>query len=222
MGRMLIGLGLVALGLVYLGDRADLWDAGDVISDWWPLVIIAIGVAQLTARPRPWVGSSIVIAIGVVLLLGQLDVVPAGAWELFWPAVLIGIGAWLLISRLGGRGTATRENNVNLFAIFGEAKSASNSTAFAGGTVTGVLGSATLDLRGAGLASDGAEIDATGILGGAEVIVPRGWDVRVNALPVFGGVEDKTDRDQSLPADAPRLTVKGLALFGGVEVKHAR
>jgi len=221
MGLLLLGLGLVALGAILLGDRADLWEAGEVISDWWPLAVVAVGAAQLANRPRPWLGAGIVIAIGLLLLLSQLDMLPVRAWDLFWPTLLIVIGSWLITSRLrGGRAAVSGDDRVNLIAVLGEAISASNSQAFTGGSLTAILGGAKLDLRRARPAAGGAQIDATSIFGGTEVIVPRGWDVRVSALPVFGGVEDKTRGDGAATSDAPRLTVTGVAIFGGVEVKH--
>ena len=45
---------------------------------------------------------------------------------------------------------------------------------------------------------------------------------RRDGTPIFGGVGDKIDRSQSLPDDAPRLTVDALVAFGGVEVKHEK
>lgn len=107
-----------------------------------------------------------------------------------------------------------------MFALFGEQNVASNAAEFARGSVTGVFGGAKLDLRAATLASAGAAVDAAGIFGGAELIVPRGWDIRISGLPIFGGVEDKARRAETAAEGAPRLTVNALALFGGVEVKH--
>ncbi|MQA00235.1 MAG: hypothetical protein GEU80_13065 [Dehalococcoidia bacterium] len=222
MGAALIGLGLIGLGVILLGDQAGYWDGGDVISTWWPLGIVAIGVVQLASRPRPWLGAGIVIAIGVLLLLTRVDILPEDTGRLFWPALLIVIGGWMLVTHFRGRRPpSSGEGTVNVFAVFGEANSASNSPAFAGGSVTAVLGGAKLDLRQATPVAEGAELTATGIFGGAEVVVPRGWDLRVHGLPIFGGVDDQTMRDGESVPGAPRLTVKGLAVFGSVEVKDA-
>jgi len=221
MGRILVGLGLVVIGAVVLGESAGYWDAGDVIGTWWPLALIGLGAAQLALPPRPWLGAGIVIAIGAVLLLSRLDAVSVNVWDVVWPSVLIVIGLWLVVGRLrrsrpGARGGTT----ANVFAVLGEQKAASSATAFTGATVTAIFGGAQLDLRNAVLASSGATIDATGIFGSAEIIVPRGWDVRMSGLPLFGGIEDKTRREVPAPENAPRLTIGAVAIFGGVEVKN--
>jgi len=39
-------------------------------------------------------------------------------------------------------------------------------------------------------------------------------------LPIFGGYEDKTGGNGSLPENAPRLNVRATAIFGGIDVAH--
>ena len=50
--------------------------------------------------------------------------------------------------------------------------------------------------------------------------MPNGWRITVRSTPIFGGVDDKTDHSQPLPADAPTLHVDAVALFGGVTLMH--
>ena len=52
------------------------------------------------------------------------------------------------------------------------------------------------------------------------MLVPEGWRVTMSGLPIFGGYEDKTHGDGSLPPDAPVLKVGATAVFGGVTVKN--
>jgi len=54
--------------------------------------------------------------------------------------------------------------------------------------------------------------------GGIEIYVPDGWAVEVRAVPLLGGVDDKTIMPKS--DDAPRLVVHGLVVMGGMEIKH--
>jgi hypothetical protein len=44
--------------------------------------------------------------------------------------------------------------------------------------------------------------------------------VALSGVPIFGGFEDKTQGNGSLPADAPRLNVHATAVFGGVDVAY--
>lgn len=81
-----------------------------------------------------------------------------------------------------------------------------------------ILGNLVLDLTEAQLAA-GAKISVTAVLGGCDILVPDGWDVRLGGVPVLGGWDDTTRRG---PANtgAPVLTVRAVAVLAGIEVRH--
>jgi len=47
------------------------------------------------------VGAVVLIALGVLFLLGQLDIFNGHLIEYSWPVFLIGLGVWLVVRRLG-------------------------------------------------------------------------------------------------------------------------
>jgi TM2 domain-containing membrane protein YozV len=51
-------------------------------------------------RRREPVGAVILIALGLLFLLGQLDLFSGRVFEFAWPLMLIGLGAWLIVRRL--------------------------------------------------------------------------------------------------------------------------
>lgn len=51
-------------------------------------------------RKEP-IGAVVLIALGLLFLLGQLDVFHGRLMEFTWPVVLIGLGVWLFVRRLG-------------------------------------------------------------------------------------------------------------------------
>src|SRR5512132_4350964 len=69
LGRLLIGLVVVALGVLFLLDSAGVLNAGQAIDRWWPLVIVAAGILTLAERPPSVLRGVIVTAAGGVLLL---------------------------------------------------------------------------------------------------------------------------------------------------------
>jgi Cell wall-active antibiotics response 4TMS YvqF/Domain of unknown function (DUF5668) len=220
-GRVLLGLALIGLGVVFLLDRAGTVDAGDLIGDWWPVAIIVLGLVQLAERPPSIVGPAIVMGAGAILLLFTTDVLEDSAWNFVWPAVLIAIGVVILVRRGGDRlPLGTGEDVVRASGIFGGPEVSSSSERFRGASLTAILGGVELDLRQARPAPEGATVSATAAFGGVEILVPRGWRVTTGGTPIFGGIEDKTDRDVDLRPDAPSLHVDAVALFGGVEIKH--
>ena len=192
-----------------------------MIADWWPLALILIAAVQLITAPRAWLIPAIVIVVGLILLGATLDVLPIDAGTLFWPLVLIAVGVGFLLSHRIGRGSpaAISDREVNAMAAFGGNDIVSQSTAFQGGSLVAAFGGVTLDLRGAQLDPAGAVIDATAAFGGIDILVPEGWRVTASGIPIFGGFESKTKAPPP-SEDVPKLTVRGLALFGGGTVKH--
>jgi predicted membrane protein len=222
-GRVLLGLALIGLGVLFLLDRAGTLEAGQVIGDWWPVIIIGLGLVQLAERPRSFLGPGIIIVIGVVLLLFSTDVVEGSLWNYLWPVVLIVIGL-AIIARRGGTSLprGDTEDVARASGIFGGMEVANASQRFRGASLTAVFGGVTLDLRQARPASEGATITCTALFGGIDIILPRGWSVTVSSTPLFGGVDDKTERGVPLPDDAPALRVDAVVIFAGVDLKHEK
>jgi hypothetical protein len=221
-GRVVLGLVLVTIGVLFLLDQTGTLDAGDVIGDWWPVAIIAIGAVQLAEQPRAPVGPLIVVGVGVILLLTQLDVVEDDVWRFVWPIALVLVGLFFVLRRPGATGAAGRpEDVVRTTAFFSGSDIVSTSQRFQGGSATAIFGGVTLDLRQARPDPEGATLAVTAVFGGVDIIVPRGWRVQSKGTPIFGGFDNKADAPAE-DAEAPTLTVDMTALFGGTEVKHEK
>jgi TM2 domain-containing membrane protein YozV len=50
-------------------------------------------------RRREPIGAIILIGLGIMFLLGQLDLFHGRLWEFFWPVALIGLGVWMIVRR---------------------------------------------------------------------------------------------------------------------------
>jgi hypothetical protein len=222
-GRILLGLVVLTLGVLFLLDGADVLDAGRVIDDWWPAAIVALGALQLLERPRPTLSAALLIVAGGVLLLFTTGTVDESAWDVVWPLALVAGGVSILARRRGPRTAgAADEDAVVATGIFGGPSVASASPAFRRASLTAIFGGVTLDLRYARPAPEGATVTATAAFGGVDILVPRGWRITSRSTPIFGGVDDKTDQTDELAADAPTLHVDALAIFGGVDIKHEK
>jgi len=104
--------------------------------------------------------------------------------------------------------------------VFGGGHKIINSNNFKGGSVVSIFGGAEIDLTNAKLAEGNNMIEVTAIFGGATIIVPPDWKVNVDVLAIFGGFGDKrTKYPNKAFEEGKLLTVKGLVLFGGGEVK---
>ena len=216
-GRVVIGFALVGFGIVYLMDAADWVNAGDVISRWWPLILIAVGVAQWLADRSAWLGPMILIVLGLVFLGQRNDILGDNVWTFVWPLGLIGIGAWILWGR-GGEPSTSGDGTVGVISILTGQDAVVSREPFRGGDATVILGGASIDLSEATLEDD-VTITATVLLGGLNILVPEGWKIAITGTPFLGGWDNTTRRDV-VPADAPRLEIRALVILGGLEVKH--
>jgi hypothetical protein len=52
-------------------------------------------------RRKEPIGAIVLIGLGSLFLLGQLDIFSGRVLEFTWPVLLIGLGVWLIIRRLG-------------------------------------------------------------------------------------------------------------------------
>jgi hypothetical protein len=216
-GRLVLGLALVVAGALVILDGVDVIDAGATIADWWPMALVALGAVQWLIDPATWVGSLLLIAIGTVLLLGNLTGLVSSLWPIVWPLAIIAAGAWVIWGRVVVTRTETA-GTLRTAAVLGSRRVAVGGTRFVSGDVTVVAGGLQLDLTEAELAS-AARLSVTVLLGALEVLVPPGWDVRVSGVPLLAAWDTTIRRDR-VEADAPTLEVRALAVLGGMEVRH--
>ena len=216
-GRAVLGTGFLAVGALVLLEQQDVLDAGQVIGDWWPVLFLVAALLDLVSRPPRAVSASVLGIVGLVLLGVTTDVVGASVWELLWPLALVGLGLWLLLRRPGAVDRdATREETVDVVALFSGRRVVATGPRFRGGTATAVFGGVEVDLAQATIEGE-AVLDTVALFGGVDVFVPLGWRVVLDGPAIFGGHESHVPPPAS--ADAPTLRVRATAIFGGVDVK---
>jgi predicted membrane protein len=215
--RTYFGLVLVAVGGGFLLDQLDVIDFGEIFSTWWPMIIILVGLLQLATRSVPVLAGGLVVLIGVLFQLGRLDVFGIDFGALVVPTIIILVGVYLIATRFTRSGASVHsDESLNGFVIFGGLERRVDSQAFTGGSVTALFGGAEIDLRGAQLAPEGGELEVSVAFGGAELMVPAEWNVKLDGLPLFGALTDKTQKGGS----GPVFHIKSIAAFGGIEVHN--
>ena len=217
--QILAGLLVLAVGVGFFIDALNIANFKVIIKDWWPLIIVGIGLVSLMSNPRAWLWPAATTAFGVLLLLQNLNYISFSVWNLIWPTIIILVGLSILFRRQGwDRPQEDNEDAVVATALFSGQNIRSVSHKFKGGSMSAVFGGIDLDLRDAKL-EDKAQMDVFAAFGGIDIKVPEGWVVKVSGLPIFGGWEDKTKKPAT-QAKAPVLVIKGTCLFGGVSVKN--
>lgn len=225
--RLVVGVFILALGTLLLLDNLHLANARQVLPYLWPAGFVALGVTTVLRRwgTRGWGWGLVWIVAGVWLLGDQLGIVHFNFWELFWPLMLLLVGAsfvWRAIAGPTGGGCGARQSNsdevVNLFAIMAGNEQQNSSQAFRGGDVSAFMGGCALDLRQAQLAGGEAVLDLFAFWGGIELRVPEDVEVVSKVVVFMGGIESKTKPRVGAPRG--RLVLRGLALMGGIEITN--
>lgn len=216
--RIWLGIFFLAFGVGLLMHQANMINFSEVLSTWWPLILIFIGIIQLINRTYSSVISGLLfLLVGVLFLLNQLFNLNLIAY--LWPLIFIFIGIVIIFSRITREKTSHMSSDLNTFAIFSGADIKSQSKNFQGGSVTALFGRAEIDLREAAIPEEGAAIDLTAAFGGISITVPEHVHLEFSGLPLFGGWEDKTrirgDNDRSVV-----VKLNCLTFCGGVEVKN--
>lgn len=218
-GRFWVGLLFLVLGLGFLLQQANVLDFSNVLSTWWPLIFIIIGIIQFINRNTiSLVSSFLFIIVGSLLLINQW--VAFNLTDYIWPLILIFIGLVFIFLRVNREKAVDSNEEINTFLLFSGTEIKSKAKCFKGGSITAVFGGTEIDLREATFSDKGATLDLVTVFGGASILVPKNVHVEVSGIPIFGGWEDKTrssvDNDEILPV----LKVKCLAIFGGVEINN--
>jgi predicted membrane protein len=222
-----ISILLIGVGIIFLMDNLGFIYAWDIL-DFWPLILVAIGLIKLLGSNfKDIYSSSILIILGFLFLLMSLDYLYwIDIWD-FWPVILIFIGGRIIYNHMRPQDfqekkTGVTENRVDAVSIFGGKEVRIDSDHFEGGSITALFGGTEVRLDNARLAPGKNTIDIFIMFGGAEIRVPDNWQVVLKAFPLFGGSEDK--RRQRPVGELPSgdvLIIKGFVMFGGIELKSA-
>lgn len=104
----------------------------------------------------------------------------------------------------------------NLIAIFGGSGRTGTWRARRRIQSFAMFGGCDLDFTDAVFEDDVIEISGGWVFGGLDVIVPEGVNVRDETVAIFGGTDVK---GIAPAAGGPTIVIKGLCLFGAVDVK---
>jgi predicted membrane protein len=244
--RFYFGVILIVVGVILILERLNLIpeSMADMLISW-QMLLVGIGLLSLIGGNRT--AGTIMIVIGATFMIPELVTVPQEVRRIYWPLILVAIGVVILMRqrdyhRLGKgndpiinipnnddpKSSNSTYNNTDAFntfddfVIFGGREIFVNSQALTGGKATSIFGGIEYDLRKASLQPGGAVIDCVSVFGGCGFKIPMDWNVRNEVTTIFGAFTDKrgdTYNDRYYDP-SKTLVIKGVSLFGGIEVKH--
>ena len=219
---IILGLLIVAIGVVYAGNIIGFWDLNISFAGWWTLfIIIPCGMSMFTGGIN--VANCVGLAVGVLLLLNAQEILKDNiGYKLIAPAIIVAIGAGIIFKHTGIKkkdatnGIFAGNKGADFFAIFGGNSPQFKGTVFKGANTYAVFGGIELHLRDAIIKRDCA-INVYSIFGGTEVFLPDNVRLIVSSTPIFGGVDNTFD--SSTNEGAPTVYIRALSIFGATDIK---
>lgn len=216
--RTIAGVSIVLVGVALLLGNIGLFNVGNIFATYWPLLIVLGGVLMFMGNPKEVLFSLIVVIVGLLLQLRELNILNFSFGQIFWPAVIIFAGLAILFNRAkDGRPVKTKDTSTELFALFSGIDSKNHADDYTGGKVTAIAGGIVLDLREATIAKS-ANLEVFALMGGIELKVPKGVLVNVTGMPMLGGWDNKAEKPAT--KNPPVLSINATCVMGGVEIKN--
>ena len=221
--RAIIGLIIIAVALLILLDNLGISIFDKVLGNW-SLALVVIGAAMLYGpnKGKSRIGPIILIGLGSLFLLAKYDVFQLQWHKFIVPVLLLIIGLYFLRPRLfKPQSNAGHDNSIEVFSILGGGEFNSRSPRLASGHITCILGGANIDISEADMEADSMEIEVLSLMGGTDIKVPAHWQVNIKAVPLLGGVSNRTTcLAEQLQLPRKILVIKGYAVMGGIDVKN--
>ncbi len=227
--RVLLGGILIVLGGIFLLNTMNIFHfriASVIFS--WPFIMLVIGLFVLANTEKKFLGG-VLSGIGALFLIPRIFPQVDYDGGIVIPIILIIIGIYIIMkkrkvdeSAQDAFGASTlNKDKIDDVSIFGGGTKIINSENFQGGNVTAIFGGSEINLINCKLAEGDNVLDVLCIFGGTTIILPKEWNVVINVTSILGGFSNKAIRNPSVVIDQSRtLHIKGLAMFGGGEVKN--
>ncbi|MDN5203064.1 LiaF-related protein [Fulvivirgaceae bacterium BMA10] len=230
--RVLLGSIFIIIGVFFILDILNYipWYWDDILFSWETFLII-LGLIIVTSSKHKIIGF-ILMGIGAYWLIDDIFHLTYQQQRLIWPILLVLLGVYIIFrSKIGGGddpdspdgsgGSGEDMDYIDEVSVFGGGDKTISSNNFKGGKITSIFGGCELNLKNAKLGEGRKVIDVFAIFGGAKLIVPEDWNVRVEVFPLFGGFSDKRKLDPNvIPDPRKEIFIKGIVIFGGGEIKN--
>jgi predicted membrane protein len=223
--RVIIGVVLVLAGLFLVIKNTGLFPDYIVhIIFSWQMLLVVIGLVMTLGASEKTAGV-IVMAVGGFFIIPLLFRETFHMYNMFWPAIFIIIGIIFIVTKRKGWNAVSSkgmvgDDYIDFVNVFSGGERQIVSQNFHGGKISSVFGGIELDLTKAKMAPGINELEIACVFGGATIIVPDDWNLKIEVTPVLGGFSDsrKLSRERSAES-ASQLLIKGAVVFGGGEVK---
>lgn len=213
---IILGIILVAIGIVFLGNEFNWWNIELLFDGWWTLIIIipsALGLFQHGSK----LSSALGLLIGMLLLLATRNEISwSDVGKIFLPSMLILIGLSIIFKKNFKLGKINgKDNTSNYVAIFSGTEDNVSNEKFLGTNITAIFGGVELNLKDAIIDQD-VVINCTTVFGGIDLVLPDNVKIKTAGVPIFGGIENK--KQNTVEEKAPTVYINYICAFAGVDL----
>ena len=224
---------IIGLTIIFAGCAMLLRNWGVIpyfhLWDFWPVILILIGIGHLNRPPsdRSVIGGLIFLGLGILFLANNLHLIHFQFKDI-WPFLLILIGIFILKNTIWIKQASSSKISdndiIDLALILGGGDFKFSSSNLKSGHIVAFMGGGTVDLRQADIEGESIVIEIFACMGGVELRVPNNWYVIFKAVPILGGMDNSTtpvsDNQNGINKNKKNLIIKGMAVMGGIEVKN--
>ena len=226
--RVLLGGILIFFGGIFLLDTMNILNfrIAHVLFSF-PFFMFVIGLFVLVNTEKKFLGG-ILTGIGILFLIPRIFPQVDYDGGIIIPIFLIILGIYIIMKKrkagtesvFSSDTSKMNKDKIDDVSIFGGGTKIISSNNFQGGNITAIFGGSEINFMNCQIAEGDNVLDVLCIFGGTTIIVPKEWNVVINVTSVLGGFSNKAIRNPSVVIDQSRtLHIKGLAMFGGGEVK---
>ncbi len=230
---ILLGLIILLFGITLLLSNLGMdIDLGEIISTYWPVLLIAWGIDNLIPQREKTNGRNllvplIVLFLGVLILgrnLGYYYFDLSLFWRLFWPLVLILAGFNILRGAVKTGSTG--------WAVMSGIEQKNRGWQLRDKSYIAFMGGIELDLTRADIPTGETFLDLTAVMGGIDIFVPDDIDITCSGTGLLGGIEflqessggvlfNKNFEYKTAGTDK-KIIINCRAFMGGIEIKNAK
>lgn len=217
------GVVLIAIGLIVTLNQLDVIDIN--FAGWWTLIIIIPFLISMTKEGIN-IANSIGVLIGVLLLLAAQNLIYWDTmYKLVLPLILVIIGIGMIVNANRTKSINNNHNiqntNLNEYCSAFDGKTVEITDNFNGANIDAIFGEVDLDLKNAIFDKD-TVIKASAIFGGIKLKLPENVKVKVNSVPIFGGISNHHKQivlSDTLNNTMYTIYLNALCMFGGIDIE---
>lgn len=218
---MILGIIILIIGLLYL---ISVMNPEFVINYGliWPVVLILVCVYCIIKNKKVDIISGIGLFIGILILGVNANFWNNDVYGYIIPGCLIIVGLLIIINSISFKKNKefkirTADDKILTYSgILAGIEEKVNQKDFKGANIYAIFGGVDLDLRNVETKED-IVINAYSIFGGTSLLIPEGYNIKVNSTAILGGNDNKVNNEYN--PKQKTIYVNCTSIFGGCEIK---